>query len=953
MASTNPEPPPEWMLPEFDPSVVKVFELRSILLQNGIPHSYTKKSDLIQLFERELRPLTPKLLRAHRNVRPSSRGIIDMRSIQAQEYQDPQPKKSPRKKASSINLTDQESVTSTRTQPKQSKKSLLRKTESEDLGTDADAETTPNSRASTQTIETKKASKKPSAANPTPSSASKRSKKRKIEIAEEEEETLQLARDELDLLDPSNQMNTKETIEVARQADSSRNQTDLPVPVKRRKSDFPIQASTIQTPPDEMSVKKKKAKPKNRRTTLHEVIEAGEGNYSDYNPFQSGPDTPGSSGKKPKPSKPKSAAPPPSNATSQPPRSATTSNIPRLASPGKQERINTRVSMHHMPQGPPDLSNGPPIQQHLSFLPKSATTSNVRASYTPQQLHGRKSVPLSSLARPTERFFEPSPNADTPEQIVRQLAPGRKSQRFEPRPPSASYSELDKTMEDDYGNGSDDRHTHFEDQAYRMKTISRRQSQLPPRSPYPIKPSLPSNTATTTPARQQFPRIRLDELVHTPSEKKLKINRQARQKPSSGLLLNPGEGLSFLLKLSCVAAILAILNWYRSQTISLGYCDTGSDSNARTRDQRIERFLEADDMGSGGIGTGDSMKERFGQVMEAINMIGLLPDCMSCPIHGICEKGKIKGCEMDYVLKNSRLGERFEGWLPMLMPPSCLPDTDKLIKIAESANGINQVLRSRRGEVVCGLGMGGVDIKPEGKSKEVKRFGITEDELKQKVMKERGVEEEIFKLALKDLIKFDEVMSLDGWLASKNFKSMEMGLKCRMKLGMYKLIKRFKLILLSLMSIGIGWIYLKVKLVRISEEKEKVKELVEITLTKLREESWVHHTNPSLKPNAYIASAHLRDSILSYEHSPIQRQKLWIKVEKIIEGNSNVRTKVTESRGESFKVWEWIGSYTSDLNLNSSPVGKYSYQTPGRNERPIHHRLSTVNVKEENEMMDA
>ncbi|EGF98112.1 uncharacterized protein MELLADRAFT_113844 [Melampsora larici-populina 98AG31] len=57
MASTNQEPAPEWMLPEFDPSLVEVSELKSILLQNQISHSYTQKSDLIQLFEREVRPL--------------------------------------------------------------------------------------------------------------------------------------------------------------------------------------------------------------------------------------------------------------------------------------------------------------------------------------------------------------------------------------------------------------------------------------------------------------------------------------------------------------------------------------------------------------------------------------------------------------------------------------------------------------------------------------------------------------------------------------------------------------------------------------------------------------------------------------------------------------------------------------------------------------------------------
>jgi hypothetical protein len=79
----------------------------------------------------------------------------------------------------------------------------------------------------------------------------------------------------------------------------------------------------------------------------------------------------------------------------------------------------------------------------------------------------------------------------------------------------------------------------------------------------------------------------------------------------------------------------------------------------------------------------------------------------------------------------------------------------------------------------------------------------------------------------------------------------------------------------------------------------------------------VHHTNPALSPDPpTLASAQLRDLILLYDHLPVNRQKLWKKVEKIVEGNSNEQTKVSEIRGKSIKVWEWIGTCCS---LSPSP----------------------------------
>ncbi|KAG0152092.1 hypothetical protein CROQUDRAFT_70914 [Cronartium quercuum f. sp. fusiforme G11] len=889
--NNNPEPAPEWMLPEFDPSLVKVSELRSILLQNNIPHSYTRKSDLIQLFERDVRPLTPKLLREHQSVRPSAHGIIDMRTGGLLQPQDVPPKKTPRKKASSNALADQE-LSSTPSGYKRrvtTKKPIAITAEFEEIGTDADAdaESTPHSRASSRAPKVRR-----SAINP----PVKRKQEDRVPSAEEEEVD-ELARDEqthnmdLDRSAPT----TVSTTRVARQGASSSasKSTNSPVPTKRRKSDFPIQASTIKSPSEDTSQlpKKKSSKPKNRRTTLHEVIEAGEGNYSDFNPFQSGPDDDksGGSGKKPKTSKRSSSAARPSLAPAQLPKSSTTSNLPRLESPSKANRINARTSI--APIHEPESHMDP---EPRGFLPKSATTSNVRASMTPQQIFG-------SRAGTRLLDHQDSPDFGTPEQILRQLVPSREHRRHQP-------SEKVE-VEDDQSSSAEARHPYFEDH---NPSRTRRQSQLPPRSPYPPRPSLPSST---TPALQ---RVRLSELVHTPGpEKKLRINRPT-PRPRAGPGWSFSQLLSFILRLGCLAGMLGVLNWYRSQSLELGYCDTGSNTNGRTRDRAIERVVE----GSEGVS----------QIVEVASSLGILPDCTGCPAHAICEKGELRGCEVDYVLTQSLFGSWVNAWMPMIMGPKCLPDTAKLVKIAERAHEILQVLKVKRGSVVCGMGMAGVEAEIDEKT-EVRAYGMPERELKERVLGTQKVgemDEEIFRLALKDLEKYEEVVVLEGWYATGNSKSMEMSWKCRMKLGMYKLIKRFKLILMSLVCIGVGWIYLKLKLHRISEEKKKVKELVEITLTKLRDESWVHHTNPTLKPNAFIASAHLRDLILSYEHSPIARQKLWKKVETIIEGNSNIRTKLSEQRGENIKVWEWIGSYTGDLNLNSSPTGRYT--TPNRSD---------------------
>jgi hypothetical protein len=55
--------------------------------------------------------------------------------------------------------------------------------------------------------------------------------------------------------------------------------------------------------------------------------------------------------------------------------------------------------------------------------------------------------------------------------------------------------------------------------------------------------------------------------------------------------------------------------------------------------------------------------------------------------------------------------------------------------------------------------------------------------------------------------------------------------------------------------------------------------------------------------------AQLRDDVLRDEFSASRRKKLWEKVQKKVEANSNVRPMVRESHtGDVGRVWEWIGA---------------------------------------------
>ena len=109
-----------------------------------------------------------------------------------------------------------------------------------------------------------------------------------------------------------------------------------------------------------------------------------------------------------------------------------------------------------------------------------------------------------------------------------------------------------------------------------------------------------------------------------------------------------------------------------------------------------------------------------------------------------------------------------------------------------------------------------------------------------------------------------------------------------------------------------GALITRFRYVRNKLESRRVGELVQIALDTLRNQEFAHHTDPVTAPQPFLSSLQLRDLILQEEHSVSIRRRLWDRVERVVEGNANVRVNIEEVEGgDELRVWRWVGSSRS------------------------------------------
>jgi hypothetical protein len=104
----------------------------------------------------------------------------------------------------------------------------------------------------------------------------------------------------------------------------------------------------------------------------------------------------------------------------------------------------------------------------------------------------------------------------------------------------------------------------------------------------------------------------------------------------------------------------------------------------------------------------------------------------------------------------------------------------------------------------------------------------------------------------------------------------------------------------------IGALYLRSQHRQRVAIKEQVPDLVDRVLTKLSDQKELGDEDDEEEPWLFLPN--LRDDVLRKIHSPSERDRIWERVVRIVQKNSNVRISQRESKnGEVGRAWEWLG----------------------------------------------
>ncbi|KIS71773.1 uncharacterized protein UMAG_00208 [Mycosarcoma maydis] len=382
--------------------------------------------------------------------------------------------------------------------------------------------------------------------------------------------------------------------------------------------------------------------------------------------------------------------------------------------------------------------------------------------------------------------------------------------------------------------------------------------------------------------------------------------------------------IDYLLKSVLVfvaVGVLAWTVWYARETRALGFCDTDSNTNSIVEDRRLTAlaFAQANN--------------------ETLDDLTIFPDrlqpaCTPCPPHANCAYGKVLGCTSDdWVLQpsirsNIPLANAF---LPLGMTiPRCYPDTQKLVLASELAQAISHMLADFKGEVICGTQKTHATVRSLPKKlvafESNLTYAISEGAVKRSMSATRDtmLDEEYFEqiwyMALFELtdprsnvVRIPIANGTVGEGAEQGTryflaaKQASLSLSCRSRLALKGWMLRARLYFGLLLSSVLGFFYLRYRLAAARRENVKVSLLVQTALEKLQEQEYLHGRDPVLHPDDFIPLSHLRDDILREEHHSAARSRLWKKVAKVVEENSNVRTRQAQKKGEWLRVWQWIG----------------------------------------------
>ncbi|KZV91073.1 hypothetical protein EXIGLDRAFT_719704 [Exidia glandulosa HHB12029] len=384
----------------------------------------------------------------------------------------------------------------------------------------------------------------------------------------------------------------------------------------------------------------------------------------------------------------------------------------------------------------------------------------------------------------------------------------------------------------------------------------------------------------------------------------------------------------------------SMLQYFKYQSAGVGFCEPGSNSNAVLRMREAQRVTATEC--SRRIAASHRDGENA-QIVDDCTPLPLVPlpsatRCTPCPLHATtCTPNGEVTCDNGYLLQPhplshvpllSSLLDGLPGFGPVALPPRCIVDTRRRMRVHNLAKWIEQYLAQRRGKKLCS---GQAEADGDAAS-EAQKWGIPLRELKDVVSARSqqraaaGNVEEVFSEAMAELARHSLVVY--GNSAGEKYVSAlqgDIGLACAVRVRARQTWQEWRAAVFALLGTFAGLIYGRSWLAARSRERARVAGLVQMSLDALRTQEFDHHTDPASTRHPYLSPPQLRDWVLQDEHSVSARKRLWSQVEKVVESNANVRANVEETdAGDELRVWRWVGS--------SGPRA-VKYETPHR--RPV------------------
>ncbi|KAH4313029.1 hypothetical protein HBH64_012650 [Parastagonospora nodorum] len=284
----------------------------------------------------------------------------------------------------------------------------------------------------------------------------------------------------------------------------------------------------------------------------------------------------------------------------------------------------------------------------------------------------------------------------------------------------------------------------------------------------------------------------------------------------------------------------------------------------------------------------------------------IIPQCEPCPPHAQCYQDLQLICDRDFVKKEHPLS--LNGLIPIA--PTCEPDTAKTRQINNVADRGVQILRQRRAKYECG--------EPDAEGTTVASPEISQEDMKRQMAAEKRNSmsdqefDDLFNRAFPEMEMRDEVVaSTDGTTGGKLVASnslAELSLACSVRRSVRRSLERYLLqIIMIIFAIATGS-YGKYSITHSRAMETRAKQLAGDVFDRLANHAALSMQEPGAYPDKGVSMTQLRDDVLRTEFSTSRRQKLWERVQKKVEFNSNVRAAVrTTANGDVGRIWEWTG----------------------------------------------